>query len=210
MARAQNARITVTLSGVATTEELAEMENRIMSALSDAVATMRTAVEGVAGRLGDPGALEAAVAAERARFDELVTTEAAEDVAQDAELQAARAEVDRLVAEQTAAAGELVTLADQLNTVGTAVEEAEPGTPVEDVPVPDVVVPDPVAPEDPADVGPGVPDDATPGPAPDEDADVPPAPAPAPDDAAPAPAPAPAPDGGPTDADGNPVAPPTI
>lgn len=225
----QNARITTTISGVVTDEDLAvrlnAMEERIMSALTDAVATLRTAVEAAAGRLGDPGALEAAVAAERARYDELVASEAAEDVAQDADLQAARAEVDRLVSEQTAAAGDLMVLADQLNSVGTAVDEAEPGTPVEDVEVPDVVVPDAPAPDDTAPApddtapAPDVPaDDTAPAPdapapddtAPAEDADVPPAPAP--DDAAPAddtatPA---TPGTGPVDADGNPVAPPTI
>lgn len=194
----QNARVTLTLSGVATEADLTEMENRIMSALTDAVATLRTAVEAAAGRLGDPGAIEAAVAAERARYEALVQAEAAEDLAQDAELQAARAEVDRLVTEQTAAAGELVTLADQLNAVGTAVDEAEPGTPVEEVEVPDVPAPD----EAPA---------PAPTPAPDEvpEEDV----APVDEPAAPAPAPAPAPEApadGPTDADGNPVTPPTI
>lgn len=214
MARTQNARITLTLSGVATVEELQEMEDRIMSALTDAVATMRTAVEGVAGRLGDPGALEAAVAAERARYDALVADEATEDIAQDAELQAARAEVDRLVGEQTAAAGDLMQLADQLNSVGTAVDEAPPGTPVDEVDVPDVSVPSP-------DSEVQTPDEAPAEPAPDAPVDVPEEDVAPVDDAAPAPdAPAepapdaPAPDdggdGGPTDSDGNPVVAPTL
>lgn len=209
MATKPNARITVTLSGVVTDEDLVvrlqAMEERIMSALTDAVSTLREAVNAAAGRLGDPGALEAAVAAERARYDALVAEEAAEDVAQDEELRAARAEVDRLVGEQTAAAGDLIVLADQLNNVGTAVDEAEPGTPVEEVVVPDVVVPDAPAPDDAA---------------PADDADVPAAPAPdaptdvpadggVPADVTPAPAPDVAPTG-PTDADGNPVAPPTL
>lgn len=206
--RTQNARITVTLSGVATTEELAEMENRIMSALSDAVGNMRTAVEAAVGRLGDPGELDAALAAERARYEALVSSEEVEDAAQDAELQAARSEVDRLVSEQTAAAGELVTLADQLNNVGTAVDEADDDIPIGDVEVPEVVVPDAPAPDAPVDepvVGPPdapAPDAPAPdAPAPDVDADVPPAPAP---DAPAAPA------DGPVDADGNPVAAPTL
>lgn len=70
------------------------MEAR-MTALTDALGRLSEAIT------GKISALETALAAERERYDALVSSENAEDVAQDAELAAARAETDRTIAEAT-------------------------------------------------------------------------------------------------------------
>lgn len=202
-----------------------------MSALQEALTGLRSAVENAASRLGDPSELERALVEERRLSAELAASEAAEDVQQNADLTAAQAEVDRLLSEQTAAAQEITTLSERLNTVGTAVEEAPAGTPVEEVDVPETPVTEPVpdgtdVPEG-ADGAPATPDEvpdagvpADGGAPADEtpagDAGTTPAPtddAPDTSDEATTPAPAdavPSDGGGPTDADGRPVAPPTI
>lgn len=152
---AQTARVTLTLSNIATEEDvnnlredLTQMEERIMSALSDAVASVKAAVQGVSDRFGagtDGSSvvadLQAAIEAERARATELAAAEAAEDVEQDAALAEARAATDAALAEISGAVQELGGVTDQLNSIGAAVSDAPDDQPVGEVPV-DIPAPD--------------------------------------------------------------------
>ena len=170
-----------------------------MSALSDALAALRTAVENIQAvdRPERVAELEAAVAAERARYEALVSSEAAEDVLQDEELAQAKAATDAALAEIKSAANEVGTITAQLASVGTAVDEAPAGTPVEDVEVPAPAEPLPPAEESseapsPGDGGAVTSED----PVKEEPAETPPV--------------APPTSGAPTDGAGNPVDAPTV
>jgi hypothetical protein len=199
---AQTARVTVTLSNIATEEDLHNLEDK-MSALSDAISELRATVERLTLSTSSErvAELEAALQAERDAAAALAASEAAEDVDQQAQLDEAKAATDALVAEMTSAASDLGTITEQLASVGSAVDEAPDDTPVGEVevnvPAPDAEVqsPEPVpAP------GEDVPTEDAPA-----DADVP---SNADSDGAGTPVPAdPAspPAGGPVDADGNPV-----
>ena len=110
---AQTASVRLTLSNIATEEDvnnlredLTAMEERIMSALSDAIARLRTTVENlsVAQSPERVTELEGLLAAERAAAANLAASEAAEDVEQDAALAEARAATDALIAEMKAGA----------------------------------------------------------------------------------------------------------
>lgn len=227
---AQTARVTLTLSNIATEEDLRSMEERIMSQLSDAIATLRTTVENLSTAQSPEkvAELEAAVQRERdanealvAKAVEVQTAEELEDTAQAQELADAKAANDALIAEMNSAAGDLGGITAQLQAVGTAVDEAPDETPVGEVPVeipaPDAEVQAPAeggevpegstpAPSSPGttDVGVspdgGAPAEAGATPAPAENADT--APANATDTAD---ATAPAATTGPVDASGNPV-----
>lgn len=203
-----------------------------MSALSDAIAALRTQVENLrlASSTERVAELEGLLQAEREAAAALAASEEAEDVTQNQELADARAATDALVAEMNSAASDLGTITDQLAAVGTAVDDAPDDTPVGEVPVEDVP-----APEVPAEDAPASPPATDPEPAPTVDTpaapgeDVPtedapgdvPTPGPggtapdagvSPDGGAPADAgPAPADQGtGPVDASGNPVEGPNI
>lgn len=218
---AQTARVTLTLSNIATTDQIEQLEDN-MSALSDAVAALRTAVENlsVAQSPQKVADLEAAVQAERDKYAALVASEDAEDVAQNQELADARAATDALIAEMNAAAGDLGGITAQLAAVGTAVDTTPDDTPVGEVPVepaPDAPSPDdggviggadgplpPVtAPDAPAEGAATPGEGSTPDPSSPGTTDAAPTDGgtPAPADAAPAPAPA----TGPVDASGNAV-----
>lgn len=226
---AQTASVRLTLSNIATEEDvnnlredLTHMEERIMSALSDAIAALRETVNNlsVAQSPERVSELESLLAAERLAASNLAASEEAEDVEQNAALVEARSATDSLLAEMNSAAGELGTITAQLAAVGTAVDEAPDETPVGEVPVEAPAPTEPSAPVDSGVEDPGVPAEApveeTPAEAPVSEepsgptTDAPSSPettdgvdsdagTPAPD-AAPA-----APAGGPVDASGNPV-----
>lgn len=195
---AQTARVTLTLSNIATEEDIKQMEERIMSALSDAVAQIQTAVSNlsVAQSPEKVAELEAAVQREREANEALVaqalsvqTAEDLEDTQQAQELADAKAANDALLAEMNTAATDLQGVSAQLSALGTAVDEAPDETPVGEVPVevPDEAPADPAPPVD-------VPDDGIPA-----DGGAPAEAGPTPSDPATPPA------GGPVDTDGNPV-----
>lgn len=209
---AQTARVTLTLSNIATTEDLDNMEERLMSQLSDAIAKLQTTVQNLslAQSPEKVAQLEQTIADERAKYDALVASEEAEDVQQNQELADARAATDALVAEMNAAAGDLGTITDQLAAVGTAVDTTPDDTPVGEVPVEPTPEPAP-APAEPDGTG----EVPTPGPGTtNPDAGTTPVeetPVEIPTDTTDTgTAPAPAPTGGPTDASGNPVPPPNL
>jgi hypothetical protein len=196
---AQTARVTLTLSNIATTEDLDNMEERLMSQLSDAIAQLRTTVENLAlaqspQKVAD---LEAAVAAEREKYDALVTAETAEDVTQNQELADAKAATDALMQEMNSAATDLGGITAQLQAVGTAVDTSPDDTPVGEVPV--EPAPEPAPAPAPAEPTAETPVEETPVEIPEDTTDT-----------GTAPAPAPAPTGGPVDAAGNPVPPPNL
>lgn len=175
------------------------MENRIMAALEDVVAELRSAIENANTRFQGVGQIEQALADERAKFEALVTAEDAEDVQQNQELADAKAATDAALAQVQGLSDTLSGLTDQVNQLGAAAPAEAEGT--GEVPTP----------------GPGgtAPVDASA----DADASVPtPTPAPASDDnkggdAAPVDAGTPTPvvnPGAPTDADGNAVTPPAV
>jgi hypothetical protein len=137
-------------SGIATSDDLVAMENRIMTSLENAVTAMQQAVADATARFGqtDVGALQAALDAERARYTTLAASDQAHDVEQDAELASAKAETDRLVQQMNDAAGALTQLTDQLNQVAPAAP-ADTGT----TPAP-AATPAPAPAPAPADAGP--------------------------------------------------------
>jgi hypothetical protein len=118
---------------LATVRDLNQMEDRIMSAITDALNNLRAAVDGVTTRVNADrvSELERLIAAERA-------AEAAEDVEQEAALNEARAKTDEVLAEFNAAAGEIQSLSDHLNALGTTTAQEEPvvgdATPVDGAP----------------------------------------------------------------------------
>lgn len=211
------ASVRVTLANVATQEDLRETEDRIVSALTDAIGELKATVEQLKlsqnpQRLAE---LESALADERSKAADLAELEAKEDVAQNDELTAARAErdearkaTDSLLAEMNTAAAALGDVTEQLNAVGTAAEEpadAEVTDPDGDEPAAEVpgepgqvesVDSDPAAPVEPVvdqdevDANPDLPVGGQP--------------------AAETPVAEPLPDGGPTDASGNPVEGPNV
>src|SRR4051812_25280793 len=141
----QTARVTVTLSNIATEEQVQHLEEQ-MSALSDAIATLRTTVENlsVAQSPEKVAELEAAVQREREANDALVakavevqTAEELEDTQQAQELADAKAANDALIAEMNSAAGDLGGITAQLAAVGTAGDTAPDDTPVGEVRVPE-------------------------------------------------------------------------
>jgi hypothetical protein len=229
---AQTASVRLTLNNLATSEQIEQMEERIMSALSDAIAALRTQVENltVAQSPEKVAELEAAVQREReanealvAKAVEVASAEELEDTQQAQELADAKAANDALIAEMNAAAGDLGGITAQLAAVGTAVDDAPDETPVGEVPVPEPE-PAPVGGADgplpptgdttepaPADGG------ATPGEGstPDPSSPATPDAGVSPDGGAPAEAGAPdagapAPTTGPTDSSGNPIDGPNI
>ena len=128
----QTASIRLTLTNVATEEDIHDMEERIMSALTDAIGELKATVEQLKlsqnpQRISE---LEAALAAERDLATKVAELEAAEDVAQNDELAAAKAErdeavkaTDSLMAEMNEAAAALGDVTEQLNAVGAAADE---------------------------------------------------------------------------------------
>lgn len=222
---AQTARVTLTLSNIATEEDLTNMEERIMSALSDAITSLKATVANlqVAQSPEKVQELEAALQAEREANAALVATAASvssaeelEDVEQNRQLDEAKAATDALLSEMNSAASDLGTITAQLSAVGAAVDEAPAGTPVEEIPVEEIPVEVPASDEGesaktapPSAFEPEAPvaGEATPTPDPSSpatpDAEVSPdggVPAEAPVAEAPAPA-----AGGPVDANGNAV-----
>jgi hypothetical protein len=99
------------------------MENRIMAALEDAVNNLRQAVNDAQSRFSVAGDVQAAVEAERAKYDELVSAEAAEDIQQNQELADARAETDRLLQEINSAADSLNAMTEQVSSLGQVAQE---------------------------------------------------------------------------------------
>jgi uncharacterized protein YoxC len=207
---AQTARVTLTLSNIATEEDINNLEERIMSALSDAVAQIKSTVANltVAQSPEKVAELEAAVQAERDKFAALVASEEAEDVTQNQELADARAQTDALLSEMNTAATDLQGVSAQLSALGTAVDDAPDEQPVGEVPVeipaPDAEVqtPEPAPAPAEGEATPG--EGTTPAPSNEGTTDV----GVSPDGGAPAeagPTPAPAPATGPVDASGNPV-----
>lgn len=210
---AQTASVRLTLSNIATEEDVnnlredfESMEERIMSQLSDAVAQIKAAVSNlsVAQSPEKVAELESALQAERdanqalvAAAADVASAEELEDVAQNQALADAKSQVDALLAEMNTAAGELGTITEQLNALGTAVDETPDETPVGEVPV-DPAPPVAETPEAPVEEGPTT--------------DVPSSPETPSEGATPdgTPAPEPAPAGGMTDANGNPVEGPNL
>lgn len=94
-----------------------------MSALEDAVASLNQAIQEANSRFQVAGDVEAAVAAERQKYDELVAAEAEEDLLQNQELQDARAKTDAAVSELNSAAESIQAAADQVNTLGQVASE---------------------------------------------------------------------------------------
>lgn len=220
---AQTARVTVTLSNIATEQDIHNLEER-MSALSDAIATLRSTVENlsVAQSPEKVAELEAAVQREReanealvAKAVEVQTAEELEDTTQAQELADAKAANDALIAEMNSAAGDLGGITAQLAAVGSAVDDAPDDQPVGEVPVelpaPDAEVQAPAeggttepAPDAGAGETPG--EGSTPAPSSPETTDAGVTPdGGAPAEAGPAPADAPATGTGPVDASGNAV-----
>lgn len=204
---AQTARVTLTLSNIATEEDLNNLKEYVMSALTDAVAQIQATVANltVAQSPEKVAELEAAVQAERERYEALVAAETAEDVAQNQELSDAKAQTDALLAEMNTAATDLQGVSAQLSALGTAVEEAPDEQPVGEVPVeipaPDAEVQSPEPAPAPAE-GEATPGEgSTPAPSSPETTDV----GVSPDGGAPAEAGPAAPITGPTDASGNPI-----
>lgn len=104
-----------------------------MSALTDALGRLSTAVN---DRIST---LQSALDAERAAAAELAASEAAEDVAQGASLDEARAATDAALADLNSAAGEV-------DAIATSISGVAPSTPVEEVPVEETPAPaDPAA-----------------------------------------------------------------
>ncbi len=155
---AQTARVTLTLSNIATEEDLRSMEERIMSALSDAVAQIQTAVSNLTVAQSPEKIAELQAALEYERQSAIVLREkiafineeeTAEDVEQNRQLAEAQAQVDALLAEMNTAATDLQGVSAQLASLGTAVDEAPDATPVGEVEVPEPA-PVPEAPAEPA------------------------------------------------------------
>jgi septal ring factor EnvC (AmiA/AmiB activator) len=94
------------------------MENRIMAALEEVVAQLQQAITDANDRFQNVGALQEALDAERAQYDALVASEAAEDVEQNQELQDAKAQTDELMAQMSSVADTLSGLTQQVNTLG--------------------------------------------------------------------------------------------
>lgn len=141
---AQTASIRLTLTNIATEEDINNLEERIMSALSDAVAAIKTAVSNlsVAQSPEKVQELEAALQAERdanaaalVAAADLASAEELEDSEQNQALMDAKAQVDALMAEMNTAANDLGGITAQLNALGTAVDETPDDTPVGEVPV---------------------------------------------------------------------------
>jgi hypothetical protein len=104
------------------------MENRIMSALEEAVAALRQAVDDANSRFQVAGDVQAAVQAVRERYDALVASENVEDEQQNQQLAEAKAETDRLLGEINSAASALTQVTEQVNTLGqTATAESSDG-----------------------------------------------------------------------------------
>ncbi len=137
-----------------------------MSALESVVNELKAAVAAAGDRFSGStvAGFEEKLAAERARYDELVSAEAAEDVEQEAELAEARQATDAALAELQEAAEALRGVTESVNQLGTVVEDVE--APVEDVPAEEVPA---EAPVEEAEV-PAVEEEAA-----DEDVDVAPA-----------------------------------
>lgn len=130
---------------------LTEMENRIMSAIEDAVAELTTAVNNANSRFQNTAELETALAAEREKYDALVTAEAAEDEEQNQALADARAATDAALAEVQELPGVLSGLADQVNILGTVTTDPTNAT---DAPVDTAPVEDPAPVDVPAETAP--------------------------------------------------------
>lgn len=114
-----------------------------MAALEEAVASLQQAVNDANSRFQNVGELENALAAERERYDTLVSTEAEEDVLQDQELNDARATTDAALAQLNSVASVLTGLTDQVNTLGrTASEATADATGSTDTASTDAVAPD--------------------------------------------------------------------
>jgi uncharacterized phage infection (PIP) family protein YhgE len=107
----------------ATADDLTFMENRIMAALEDAVNNLRQAVSDAQSRFSVAGDVQAAVQAERDRYDALVAAENAEDAQQDQALADAKAETDRLLGEINSAAQSLTQVTDQVNSLGQVAQD---------------------------------------------------------------------------------------
>jgi uncharacterized protein YoxC len=147
---AQTASIRLTLTNIATEEDINNLEERIMSALSDAVAQIKAAVSNlsVAQSPEKVSELEAALQAERdanaaalQAAAELASAEELEDSEQNQALQDAKAQTDALLAEMNSAATDLQGVSAQLSSLGTAVDDAPDEMPVGEVPV-DIPAPD--------------------------------------------------------------------
>jgi chromosome segregation ATPase len=103
-----------------------------MAALEDAVASLQQAISDANSRFTNVAEVERALSEERARYEALVTAEAAEDVQQDQELANARARTDELIANMAQLPEQLSAMAAQVNQLGTAAAQTtgtdEPAT----------------------------------------------------------------------------------
>jgi hypothetical protein len=111
------------------------MENRIMAALEDAVNNLRQAVNDAQSRFSVAGDVQAAVQAERDKYDALVAAENTEDEQQKQELADAKAETDRLLAEINSAAESLTAVTDQVNSLGSVAAQPSAEQPSPEEPV---------------------------------------------------------------------------
>lgn len=112
------------------------MENRIMAALEDVVAELRSAITNANIRFENVGQLEQALADERAKYDALISAEDAEDVQQNQELADAKATTDHALAQVQGLTGTLTELTDQVNQLGNRAPapEAPADVPAADTP----------------------------------------------------------------------------
>lgn len=116
--RALYARQTVLLEHVTGMEQT-------MADLQQSVAELKTAVQGVADRVGPRfDELTASLAAARQAYTDLVAAEDAEDVAQTTELQAARDALSAALTDAETAAGDISGEVAKLNAIAPA--EAPP------------------------------------------------------------------------------------
>lgn len=116
-----------------TIKDLNEMENRIMAALEDAVNALNEAITEANNRFQNVGSLESALAEERSRYEALVTSEEAEDVQQNQDLQDARAATDAALSELRAAEQSITLATEQVQQLGTVAAEQ----PAAEAPAPD-------------------------------------------------------------------------
>jgi len=96
-----------------------------MSALEDAVNALNQAIQEANSRFQVAGDVEAAVAAERQKYDELVAAEEAEDLQQNQELLDARAKTDEAVSQLNAAAESVRAAADQVSQLGQVASQEQ-------------------------------------------------------------------------------------